>query len=350
VQAFKARGCVAAGLVLSSILALSACGGGGAGGPSGTPVDGTAAPSVPVPPAVDAPSAPVVTVSVFAGLQQAAGSDAAAGAGNVDAQGTAARFNSPNGLAASADGALLVGDEGNNVVRRIDASGAVSTLAASFPVFNAGNNFSSSPTSHVALDDQGTAYVTGDNVLGTNAVYAIGSSGQVRTVAKFQEVTTSLAPAPGGQLYVGTQGTVVVLNADGSRNRTIAGTSCSESAMAFGGPVLYLACPGGSVVRSLNAQGVSVIVAGQQSKPGNVDGDVASSRLDSPSAVAVDPSGNLYIADARSIRRVGADGGVRTIAVLANASTSVRVKALVWSRGMLYATVPHAVLRIGPVN
>lgn len=352
-HAFTLRRSFTCGLVLTVLLALGACGGGGGGASvvPGTPADAGVAPSAPTTYGGDgpAPAAPAPTVSVFAGVGQDAGSAATVGAGSADGQGGAARFNSPGGLATLSDGALLVADEGNNVVRRISASGLVSTLPATFAVFKA-NGFNSSPVSYVAVDDQGTIFVTGNNVLGTNAIYAIAPSGEVRVHAKFQEVTTSLATGPGAKLYVGTQGSIVVLNADGSRNRTIGGTSCSESAIAVNGPMLYLACPGGSTVRSIDAQGVSVIVAGQQSKPGNVDGAVGASRLESPSAVAVDPAGNIYIADIRTIRRMTPDGDVRTIAVSSAQTPLDHIRALAWSGGMLYATVPHAVLRIGPVN
>jgi hypothetical protein len=349
-HAFTAHGRFVHGLVLSIVLALSACGGGGGGGSAGTAADTGNAPAAPVAPTLDVPASTALTVSVFAGLEQAAGSAATVGAGTADGQGAAARFNFPDGLAALADGGLLVADSGNGVVRKIAGSGVVSTIAATLPVFKAGNDFSASPASYVAVDEQGTIYVTGRNTLSTNAIYAIAPGGQVRAHARMLGVTTALAAGAGGQLYVGNQGTIEVLNADGSRNRTISGTSCSESAIAVSGPVLYLACPGGSIVRSINAQGVSTIVAGQQSKPGSVDGDVATSRLETPSAVAVDPAGTLYIADARTIRRVGSDGVVQTIAVLSTSPMPDRIEALVWSRGMLYATVPHAVLRIGPVN
>jgi hypothetical protein len=55
-----------------------------------------------------------------------------AGEANVsgfrDGQGVAARFNSPRGLAIDAGGTLFVADTGNRSIRRIDASGNVTTL------------------------------------------------------------------------------------------------------------------------------------------------------------------------------------------------------------------------------
>lgn len=50
-------------------------------------------------------------------------------AGFTDGQGTAARFDTPCGLAVMADGSLLVADTGNHRLRRIDPSGNVTTIA-----------------------------------------------------------------------------------------------------------------------------------------------------------------------------------------------------------------------------
>ncbi|MBL8187058.1 MAG: hypothetical protein JNK38_03570, partial [Acidobacteria bacterium] len=50
-------------------------------------------------------------------------------AGFTNGQGAAARFNNPKGVAVDNLGRVLVADTGNHVVRRIDASGNVTTLA-----------------------------------------------------------------------------------------------------------------------------------------------------------------------------------------------------------------------------
>src|ERR1035441_216498 len=99
---------------------------------------------------------------------------------------------------------------------------------------------------------------------------------------------------------------------------TVAGGGCS----AFGGPGpvatdaagnLYFAA-GGCVFR-LDAWGVLARVAGSSSLPGySGDGGVATSANFNASALVVDASGNVYIADAEKnvIRKVAAATGIIT--------------------------------------
>ena len=120
-------------------LALTACGGGGGGSdatntqpePSPPPVVTNPTPD-PLPPPVvtnpqpDLPSPPVASkgsVSLLAG--------SLGGPGNLDAVGTAARFNYPAGLAIGPNGDLYVADSFNQRIRKITPAGVVSTIAGS---------------------------------------------------------------------------------------------------------------------------------------------------------------------------------------------------------------------------
>ncbi|MDQ6881681.1 MAG: hypothetical protein M3150_06275 [Pseudomonadota bacterium] len=257
-----------------------------------------------------------------------------------------AGFSFPWGVVAAPDGALLVGDSQNNTVHKITFGGLVSTLPTTFTAKAGGT----SGTRHVALDQQGTLFVTGSNILGSNPVYAVSASGQLRVFAQFVEATTSLATGPDGKLYVGTQGSIAVINPDGAQGPKITGLDCTESSIAVSGAILYVSCPGQHTVRSIDTQGRVAIVAGQLGQPGTNDGPTGQARLDTPQALALDAAGNLYIADAGTIRRMTPGGNVRTIAVTASSPVLGGVAGLAWSAGMLYATVPQAVLKIGPLN
>jgi sugar lactone lactonase YvrE len=56
-----------------------------------------------------------------------------AGIGFADGQGSRAAFNTPCGVALTADGGLLVADMGNDAVRRVEPNGQVTTLARASP-------------------------------------------------------------------------------------------------------------------------------------------------------------------------------------------------------------------------
>jgi sugar lactone lactonase YvrE len=79
--------------------------------------------------------------------------------GNVDGVGGDARFASPQGLVVAADGAIYVADPENRRIRKITASGVVTTLARPAGAGGAGGGSGFRP-SNVALDASGNLYVT----------------------------------------------------------------------------------------------------------------------------------------------------------------------------------------------
>jgi sugar lactone lactonase YvrE len=102
--------------------------------------------------------------------------------GSTDATGTAASFNTPNGVAVDALGNIYVADTGNNLIRKITSAGVVTTLAGSSSGFNDGIGSVAkfnSPTG-VAADALGNVYVADKS---NYRIRKITSAGTVSTLA-----------------------------------------------------------------------------------------------------------------------------------------------------------------------
>jgi len=102
----------------------------------------------------------------------------AKGPGYADGQSATALFDTPCGVAVSADGSLLIADTGNHRLRRITADGNVSTL----PVFFADEGGAAQPASviGVALTHDGFLYVTESEA---GRVLQIAPDGAARIIA-----------------------------------------------------------------------------------------------------------------------------------------------------------------------
>ncbi len=79
---------------------------------------------------------------------------------------------------------------------------------------------------------------------------------------------------------------------------------------------LFVADSLDSVIRKISPFGVVTTIAGVAGNSGNTDGFVHDARFHSPSGLAVDKQGNLYVADTenQTIRKIGPEGIVSTFA------------------------------------
>jgi sugar lactone lactonase YvrE len=120
-------------------------------------------------------------------------------AGFADASGADARFNTPEGIAVDSAGVLYVADTQNHVIRRITALGEVSTLAGTpgqrgFIDANGIAAKFDSPHS-LAVDSLGNVYVADS---GNHAIRRISASGEVSTIAgRPGAIGVGTGPLPG---------------------------------------------------------------------------------------------------------------------------------------------------------
>ncbi len=105
------------------------------------------------------------------------------GSGSANGSGTSAGFCAPGGLAVDRSGFVYVADTGNNLIRKITAGGNVTTLAGSGSSsyadgFRAAASFNY--PSGVGVDKNGNVYVADSN---NNRIRKITASGSVTTLA-----------------------------------------------------------------------------------------------------------------------------------------------------------------------
>lgn len=76
---------------------------------------------------------------------------------------------------------------------------------------------------------------------------------------------------------------------------------------------LYVCDENNFTVRRIAPNGAVITIAGKAGEAGNADGPAAFARFSALGAITVDASGTLYVLDNRNLRRIAADGTVSTI-------------------------------------
>jgi len=104
-------------------------------------------------------------------------------AGKSDGSGASATFNSPFGIATDASGNVYVADSGNNLIRKITPGGAVTTFAGSGGKGSGdatGVQASFNTPAGIAIDAAGNLYISDEN---NNIIRKITATGTVSTLA-----------------------------------------------------------------------------------------------------------------------------------------------------------------------
>jgi serine/threonine-protein kinase len=252
--------------------------------------------------------------------------------GFLDANGTAAQFKNPYGVAVDAAGIVYVADSSNNRIRKISLTGDVTTLAGSSP-YSFADGFGSAaqfnyPTG-VAVDSAGFVYVAD---AGNNRIRKINSAGNVSTlagsgVASYSDnsIGTSAQFSNPTGVTVDSAGVVYVADSNNNRIRkvsaggavtTLAGSGLSGStnatgnAASFANPtgvavdstgIIYISDYGSNRVRKISTAGVVTTLAGSGA-PAYAEGTGTTAQFYGPAGIAVDFDATLYIADSNNNR------------------------------------------------
>jgi sugar lactone lactonase YvrE len=207
-------------------------------------------------------------------------------AGNVDAQGMAAKFNGPEGIAIDASGNLYVADTQNNSIRKVTLSGAVTTFATT--VSGASGSTLAHPTA-VALDASGNLYVGDDKGVYKSAASGASALTQVSALHSISAITV----APDGTVYFAQRGipssTIYALS-PANLVTTVLNTGLSDAVVGIvvaADGNLYVSDRGNSVIKQVTTAGVATVVVGVSNLPiGTVPGGLPA-RVNSPTGLAL---------------------------------------------------------------
>ena len=214
-------------------------------------------------------------------------------------------------------GNLYIADSANHRVRYVTGSTGVITTAAGDGVAGfAGDSGTTGATgqagdaelntpSGVVLDSAGNLYIADTN---NNVIRKVTPAGVITTVAGLDSYTGNSFNGDGGSA------TLAAMNKPSALLYDAAGD-------------LYISDTKNNAIRFVNAKtGIITTVAGTGNPTGAYTGDngpARSATLNAPVGIALDGSGNLYIADAGNnvIRKVSAGGTITTVAGNGNFGT-----------------------------
>ncbi|TMB73578.1 MAG: hypothetical protein E6J52_11405, partial [Chloroflexi bacterium] len=284
------------------------------------------------------------TISTYAG----SGSRGFSGDGGPAA---AAQLNNPVGMALDPAGNLYIADNANNRIRKVTSGGTISTYAGSGSFGFSGDGGPATDAQlgvpvGVALDPAGNLYIADHD---NGRIRKVTSGGTISTYAGSgsRGLSGDGGPATAAQLYsphgvaLDTAGNLYIADSNRIRKVTPGGTISTYAGTGTGpfsgdgGPAtaaqlsspagvaldltgnLYIADDGNYRIRKVTPGGtISTYAGGGSSNFSGDGGPATAAQLNVPVGVALDPAGNLYIADQGNsrIRKVTPGGTISTYA------------------------------------
>lgn len=256
--------------------------------------------------------------------------------GSADGTGSGATFRGPMGIAVDATGVIYVADSGNRAIRRITPSGVVTTLTISGTRLGEIRGITVTSSGTILVADYSTHSIRSVTTAGAvttlaGSIESAGAADGTTTTARFQYPSA---------VVVNSAGTVYVADTDNDTIRAITGSTVTTfaglagrvltadgqgTAARFDAPystavdstgVVYVADATAHVIRRIGTDGIVTTFAGLPGAFGIDDGTGDGARFYSPTGVAVDRAGNLYVADSlnSTVRKITPARVVTTLA------------------------------------
>lgn len=215
--------------------------------------------------------------------------------GCVDATNGIARFHNLYGMVADGAGNVFVVDRANDAIRKITPAGQVTTFAGTPGVAGSADGTGAAAVfdqpGSVAVDSATNLYVADVQNYVVRKISPVGTNWIVTTLAGNVLKQGTNDGVGAGALFTQIHGLAV----DGSGN---------VFASDLGNLTIRKITPAGSVSTFVGAPG----------KNGGVDGTGNNARLSGPTGITVNPTGGFVLADGFSIRTISSGGTVTTIA------------------------------------
>ena len=210
---------------------------------------------------------------------------------------TDAELNDPAGITTDASGEVYFCDRGNNRVRKIDATGIITTIAG-----NGNSGFSGDGGPATAAEFNGVGFIKLD-VIGNiyltdpfnNRIRMVSTDGMLHTIA----------------------GSGAMVDSGDGGAATAAGLRAPHGIDLDGMGNIYFVEYYGNIVRKINALGIITTVAGNDTVGNRGDGGPATkAELHFPVDIVLGSDGSFYVSDAENgeVRKVTPDGQINTIA------------------------------------
>ena len=216
--------------------------------------------------------------------------------GYAEGSGTGAMFNNPQGILTDASGNIYVSDTYNNIIRKITPQGVTSLVAGTGTI----GFINGAATSAQFYAPLGLAFDASANLYvadaGNNVIRKITPSGNVSTFAGNANGLAGFHDGSGPLFSYFKSPSSMAFNAKGD---------------------MYIADKSNNVIRKITVSGLDSTIAGSANgSPGYVDATGISAAFRQPNAIAIDASGNIFVADQgnSAIRKVTPAGVVTTVA------------------------------------